>query len=174
MGDDYDEDDYIPREYYDDDDDIYGYDDDDEYGEGGGGGSSSDSEDDRPSPSAIDPSDFGRVSHVHGIETDGGKKSLRSPRDVSLERLRGIFSDAVYSSISQESKNAAYTLASNIPENRIITYNVEILAPAVLFMSMYPKKNILNSKNIADFMKKTAKLQNVNHLDFIRYVRTLA
>jgi hypothetical protein len=174
MGDDYDEDEYIPRDYYDDDDDIYGYDD-DVYGEGSDGEDSpNDSDNDGSSPTTVDPSDFGRVSHVHGIETDGGKKSLRSPRDVSLERLRGVFGDAMYSAISQEVKNSAYTLVSNIPEDEMVTYNIEILAPAALFMSMYPKKNILNSKNIADFMKKTSKLQNINHLDFIRYIRMLA
>lgn len=171
MGDDYDEEIYIPRDDY--DDDYSDYESNGEYTERDTDDdiSSDESEEDMKT---IDPSDFTRISVVQGTEIEEGRKSLRGPREVSLERLRGAFGDNAYTSIRQDVKNSAYNLVYNMPESEMITYNIDILTPAVLFVSMFPSKNRLTSKNVSEFMKQTSNLQDVNHLDFIRYIRMLS
>jgi hypothetical protein len=132
-----------------------------------------DDESDRFSPPPMDRDDPGRIVPTHqGIGTIEGKKTLRSPRDVSLERMRGVLSDPSFSKFNKEMKDRAFKLVEELPENKMILYNIEALTSAMLFICIFPDD--LRKKNVEEFLRLTNGLVNVNHLDFIRYVRALS
>jgi hypothetical protein len=128
--------------------------------------------DERFAPPPMDRDDPGRIVIPQGVGTIEGKKALRNPRDVSLERCRGVLSDPAYVKFHKDSKDRAYRMIEELPEDRMILYNIETLTAACLFLSVYPKG--LNRKNIEEFLRTSNDLVNVNHLDFIRYLRALS
>ena len=94
---------------------------------------------------------------------------FRSVRDVILARMHGILGNTEYSDFSNEIKNKSINLIEKIPEKKVILYSIDVLVPVSLYMSQY--KKIVSKSNVVEFLKKTLGLKNINHLDFIRYIR---
>jgi hypothetical protein len=125
----------------------------------------------------IDPSDYSRITF--GKQTDiiaktSKEKQLRDPRNTSLQQMRGVMSNFPYENIHQSFKSEAYDFVEELPEAKMILYNIDILTAAALYTVMYRYKGGVNKKNISDFLKETSGLTNIKHLDFIRYIRELA
>jgi hypothetical protein len=126
---------------------------------------------------AIDPSDYSRITfgkRTDEIAKTAKEKQLRDPRNTSLQQMRGAMSNFPYEDIHQNFKSEAYDLVEELPEAKMILYNIDILTAAVLYTVMYRYKGGVSKKNIAEFFKDTSGLTNINHLDFIRYIRDLA
>ena len=94
---------------------------------------------------------------------------FRSVRDIILARMHGILENSEYLDFSNDIKNKSINLIEKIPEKKIILYSIDIFVPVSLYMSQYNK--IVSKSNVVEFFKKTSGLKNINHLDFIRYIR---
>lgn len=123
-----------------------------------------------------DPIDWSRISfgkRIEDLPKTAKEKALRDPRSVSLNQIRGAINNPIYNSIKQDYKEEAYNIAENLPEKQMILYNIDILAAATLFTALYQKKGGITKVNIASFLKMTGNLTEINHLDFVRYIRAL-
>ena len=118
-----------------------------------------------------DPSTWDRYADIGmGRIESKEEKRLRDPRSVSLDKVRAIFNDVNYQDINDALKEQTFRYIEELPEEEMVTYNVDILVPASMFVVMYKEAT---KKNIKQFLSKTNNLSNINHLDFIRYVRVL-
>ena len=116
-----------------------------------------------------DYADLQRTMEPSYIEFEQG--AARDPRTSSLYQITVILNDPEYEDFSDYKEKVKET-AEKIPENELLTLNVDILAPALLYLSKYSN---INHNDISSFIKRTNnKLENVNHLDFIRYVRNMS
>ena len=91
---------------------------------------------------------------------------------MSLFQAKGSLSNDSYQRISSDIKNNAYKIIADLPENRMILYNIDTLVAAALYTTLYSKR--VTNENIDEFLRTTKKLPHINHLDFIRYIRDLS
>lgn len=119
----------------------------------------------------VDQPDFSKLENVQFVEMTK-HKSLRSNREIALDRMRGILSQNVYGQLSAHIRKMAYEFVEKLPEKQMVLYNIEILTSAALYMIF--SENEVSKSSISKFLKETQNLPNVDHLDFIRYIQILS
>lgn len=171
---------YDDNEYYDDEDDFddYGdYDDEDEeenvddYGD----------EDDDYSKfqNVIDSSDYGRISFGEEQYTSG---DIRDPVNITIRKLIRIIRNNYSDCLRIDENQLKYfgNFLFSFDSNQIITMNMDVFAPAILFLNKY--RNTINKKNIKDFIITcdglpyigTDDIKGDGYVDLIRYLRMLS
>nr|QBK86336.1 MAG: hypothetical protein LCMAC102_01310 [Marseillevirus LCMAC102] len=121
----------------------------------------------------LDPGRFDPGRFEPGLPISRIQKIFRDPLEVTLDTLHGALASSAYEIFRKDIRTDAYRFVTKLPREKITLYNVDVLAPAAIFIVEYTKTGI-NKKNITEFIKKTSNLAEINHLDFIRYIRMLS
>lgn len=73
-----------------------------------------------------------------------------------------------YDDIPKSNRDESIDFLKSIPKERLLLLNIIILAPTLLYLSLY--KRVINKENILSFVKNQLG-RDVNIFDFVRYVR---
>jgi len=147
-----------------DNDDLFGEDDEDDYDYGN---------------VVIDASDFSRISFGSEQYSSG---DIRDPVNIAVRKLIRIIRNNYYECLRLDENILRYfgNFLFSFDSNRIVTMNMDIFAPAVLFLNKY--KNTISKKNIKDFIIVCNGLPYIGtddnegdgYIDLIRYIRMLS
>lgn len=126
----------------------------------------------------LDSSDFGRISFGGGQYSTG---DIRDPVNIAVNKLLRIIRNNYYDCLRVNEDRIRYIgeFLFSFEPNRILTMNMDVFAPAVLYLNEY--KGVISKANLKLFIKRCDGLPYIGtgtevtdgYLDLIRYIRML-
>ena len=118
----------------------------------------------------LNPSDYARTGGIasENIGTTSGSGRFGDPYNSYLSQIYIKINETDY---PQKSLDEAVFFSKKIPKNNIMLLNVDVLVPALIYMTYHSSEKNFTAANIEDFLKN---YKTLNPFDFVRYIRHLS
>ena len=117
--------------------------------------------------------DYANIQGAEELVIDEGTVSsyLRSSYQIALDKVKGIiFTDINYSQFDNKTKSQAFNLCTELPKQKVERMNPKVLSSALVYVARF---RFALKRNIKMYLKMTNGLKNINHLDLLRYIRSI-